>query len=397
MSLSFPLPLEGVRVLDITTTLFGPLTTQILGDFGADVIKIEAPGGDPVRSIGPARNPGMAAIFLAANRNKRSIVLDLKRDAARRALWQLVDHADMFVHNVRPQKMRALGFGPDNVMERNSGIVYGGLHGYRETGPYGKRPAYDDVIQGEAGIAGLFAARDGEPQLMPTIIADKSAAFIASSGLVAAYVQRLRTGKGVYMECTMFEGLVSYNLVEHQYGHIFEPPEGELGYPRVLSSFRRPHRTRDGHVCMLAYTDAQWQAFWAIAGTPETAQDPRFARLADRSRNIDILYAAVGDIIAMRTTSEWLAAFAEADIPGGRVNSLEDVRQDPHLEHVGFFRDFDHPTEGSMTIPDTPYLFGGQSLPLRRGQPRLGEHGREVLMELDMSASEIDAALSISD
>ena len=393
MSEDLNLPLSGVRVLDLTTVLFGPYTTQILGDFGADVIKIEAPGGDPVRHLGPARNPGMGALFLGSNRNKRSIVLDLKGSVGREALWRLIDKADMFVHNVRPQKIRTLGFGPDDVLRRRPIIIYGGLHGYREDGPYGGQPAYDDVIQGASGIAGLFQERDGEPQLVPSVVADKSAALMASSGLIAAYVKRLRTGRGVYMECSMFEGLVSYNLVEHQWGTIFSPPESKPGYSRLLSRNRRPHRTLNGFICMLPYTDKHWKTFWKLSGLPKMAEDPRFSTMALRVRNIDDLYREAGKVIGNRNTEEWLELLTKADIPVGRVNSLEDLRNDPHLTETGFFRPYEHPTEGALEIPDTPYRFDRESLPIRRHPPRLGEHGREVLAELGMDDQEICLAL----
>lgn len=384
------LPLAGVKVLDLTTTLYGPCTTQILGDFGADVIKIEPPAGDPVRDVGPSRNDGMASIFLGCNRNKRGIVLDLKRETGKRALWRLIESAEMFIHNMRPHKISELGFSSEVVMQRHPGIVYGGLHGYREAGPYGKRPAYDDVIQGESGIAGLFTERDGTPALVPAAMADKNAAYIAAGGLVAAYVKRLRTGKGVYLECTMFEGLVSYNLIEHQYGATFKPPIGDSGYPRALSANRRPHQTRDGYLCLLAYTDRQWQSFWQLAGTPDVADDPRFKTIGDRSRNIDALYDLAGRIMTSRDTHEWLRLLEDAQIPAGPVNSLDDVLQDKHLQNIGFFRDVVHPSEGELMIPDTPYLFDQQSLPVRRHQPQLGEHTREVLLEIGMNDEEID-------
>ena len=393
MSEDLNLPLSGVCVLDLTTVLFGPYTTQILGDFGAEVIKIEAPGGDPVRHLGPARNPGMGALFLGSNRNKRSIVLDLKGSVGREALWRLIDKADMFVHNVRPQKIRTLGFGPDEVLRRRPIIIYGGLHGYREDGPYGGQPAYDDVIQGASGIAGLFQERDGEPQLVPSVVADKSAALMASTGLIAAYVKRLRTGRGVYMECSMFEGLVSYNLVEHQWGTIFSPPESKPGYARLLSRNRRPHRTLNGFICMLPYTDKHWKTFWKLSGMPKMAEDPRFSTMALRVRNIDDLYREASKVIANRNTEEWLKVLTEADIPVGRVNSLEDLRNDPHLTEIGFFRPYEHPTEGAIEIPDTPYRFDRESLPIRRHPPQLGEHGQEILAELGMSQQEIQSAL----
>ncbi|MYJ71039.1 MAG: CoA transferase, partial [Rhodospirillaceae bacterium] len=234
------LPLEGVRILDLTTIVYGPYATQTLGDFGAEIVKVEAPGGDAMREMGPGRSPHMAALFLGMNRNKKSIVLDLKRAAAREALWRLVDSADVFVHNIRPQKILKLGFDPDAVMARNPGIVYAGLYGYRDGGPYAGQPAYDDVIQGQSGLAGTFLARDGTPNLIPTIVADKISGLLAANGMLAALIQRRKTGRGVYVETAMFEGVASFTLAEHQYGAIFSPPMTPPGYPRVLSPHRRP-------------------------------------------------------------------------------------------------------------------------------------------------------------
>jgi crotonobetainyl-CoA:carnitine CoA-transferase CaiB-like acyl-CoA transferase len=388
-----PLPLSGLRVLDLTSVIYGPYTTQMLGDFGADVIKIEAPGGDMVRDVGVARNDKMTALFLGANRNKRSVVLDLKREAARSALWRLIDSADMLVHNIRPQKLSKLGFDPDSVMKRNERIVYGALLGYREDGPYGGLPAYDDVIQGQSGLAGTFAARDGQPVLMPTIVADKTAGLLAANGLLAALVRRLATGKGVYVETLMFEGLVGYVLLEHQNGMIFDPPAAGPGYARALSPERRPHRTADGHLCLLAYTDAQWRRFWELIGEPARAADPRFASLRLRHENIDALYRIAGEALAKDTTEAWLARLHRAEIPAGPVNRLEDLFADRHLQATGFFRPFEHPSEGRLSMPDTAFRFDRQSLPVQRPQPRLGEHGREVLAEAGLSAAEIERAL----
>ncbi len=387
------LPLSGIRVLDLTTVVFGPYTTQLLGDFGADVIKIEAPGGDMTRAIGPAKNPGMSALFLGSNRNKRSIELDLKRAPGRAALWRLLEGADVFVHNVRPQKIAALGFDPDSVLGRNPAIVYGGLHGYGEDGPYAGRPAYDDVIQGESGMAATFTERDGTPVLVPSVVADKSAGLLAANGIMAAILQRQRTGKGVYLEVSMFEAMVGFNLVEHQFGATFSPPRGKAGYPRILTPERRPHRTKDGYLCMLAYTDKQWRDFWRIAGEPEVADDPRYASVTERTRRIDELYAAAGAALGRRTTREWLQLLGEADIPAGPVNSFADLKADPHLEAIGFFRPYEHPSEGPMEVPDTGLRFDRKSLPVRLPHPRLGEHGREILREAGYTEAEIDEIL----
>ena len=219
--MSEDLPLEGLRVLDLTTVIMGPFTTQVLGDFGADIIKIEDPNGDMTRDIGPSRSDKMSSMYLGVNRNKRSIVLNLKKPEAKKALWKLIEGADVLVHNIRPQKIAALGFDPDTVLKKNPEIIYVGLHGYREDGPYGGQPAFDDVIQGQSGIAGTFNARDGEPHIVPTVMADKSVGLLASTGLLAAYIKKLKTGKGSYLEVSMFEGMVGYTLIEHHFWRNF--------------------------------------------------------------------------------------------------------------------------------------------------------------------------------
>ena len=394
MSNSPSLPLSGIRVIDLTSVLFGPYATQMLGDFGADVIKIEAPGGDPTRGIGPARHSGMAVGFLGCNRNKRSVQLDLKRAPARAALWRLIDSADVFVHNIRPQKISALGFAPDAVMAANAGIVYGALHGYLEEGPYAGRPAYDDVIQGESGIAAAFLARDGQPAYAPSVIADKSAGLMAANGLLAALFQRMRTGKGVYMEIGMFESMVAYTLIEHQFGLSFSPPEGGAGYPRVISAERKPFATQDGYICALPYTDQQWRSFWALADAPDVAADPRFLTMAERTRNIDALYARTSEVIRQRPTAYWLDVLAQAEIPCGPINTFADLHDDPHLQQIGAFRAYEHPSEGALEVIDTGIRFDRAPLPIRHHQPSLGEHGQSLLREAGLSAEEIADALA---
>ena len=383
------LPLEGVRILDLTTVVMGPYTTQVLGDLGADIIKIEEPSGDMTRVIGPSVNDGMSSLFLGANRNKRSIVLNLKIDADKNALWKLIDTADIFVHNIRPQKIKNLGFNPDKVLKRNPKIIYGGLHGYREDGPYGGSPAYDDVIQGQSGLAGAFISRDNEPNLVPSVVADKSIGLMAGNGLLAAYINRLKTGKGSYIEIAMFEGMVSYVLLEHQYASTFNPSMGKEGYPRVLSSYRKPYKTADGYICMLAYTDKQWINFWKAINKESFIKDTRYNSAASRSKNIDILYAKVSDILQTKTSKEWLKILKNAEIPSGAVNSLEDLKRDPHLVKTGFFRNYNHPSEGSLSIPDTAFKIDRKSLPIRHPQPKLGEHSLEILSEAGLDENEI--------
>lgn len=383
------LPLAGIRILDLTTIIFGPYATQTLGDFGAEIIKVEAPGGDAMRQMGPRRNPDMASVFLGVNRNKKSIVLDLKRPAAKAALWKLIDGADVFVHNIRPQKIAKLGFDPDSVLARKTEIVYAGLYGYRDGGPYAGQPAYDDVIQGQAGLAGIFQARDGAPTLIPTVAADKISGLMATNGILAALFQRARTGRGAYVETAMFEGVASFTMVEHQFGAIFSPPESPPGYPRVLSPHRRPQPTRDGYICLLAYTDGQWRRFWDLVGRPEMTDDARFATISERLVHVDALYAESGAELIKKPSAEWLELLRKAEIPCGPVNTLEDLQVDPHLAATGFFRPFDHPSEGAMILPDTAFRYNRETLPVRRGQPRLGEHTVDVLVEAGFSDDEI--------
>jgi crotonobetainyl-CoA:carnitine CoA-transferase CaiB-like acyl-CoA transferase len=383
--------LAGVRIVDLTTVVLGPYATQMLGDLGADVIKVEGPEGDTTRHTGPRRNPRMASLFLGTNRNKRSIVLDIKVPAARDVLLRLIDTADVFVHNVRPQKLAKLGFGPDALLARRPRLIYAAIHGWREDGPYGGRPAYDDVIQGFAGVAGLMETLTGEPRYMPTILADKTCGLMAAQAILAALFHRQNTGRGQVVEIPMFETMVSYLMIEHLYGHTFDPPKGDMGYARVLAPWRRPYRTADGRICMLAYTDQQWRRFWQAAGRPEMMDDPRFVDLAARTRHIDDVYRLAGEALAARTSREWLALFEEIEIPAGPVNALADLPNDPHLAAIGFFRHVSHPTEGAIVMPDIPLRFSDSPAEIRRLPPGFGEHGREILSELGLSSADIDA------
>jgi crotonobetainyl-CoA:carnitine CoA-transferase CaiB-like acyl-CoA transferase len=383
-------PLAGVRVIDLTSVVLGPYATQMLGDLGADIIKIEAPEGDTTRHTGPRRSADMASLFLGVNRNKRSIVLDLKQAAARDALLRLVDTADVFVHNIRPQKLDRLGLGPQELLARQPRLIYAGIHGWREGGPYSGRPAYDDIIQGLCGVAALMDRLTGEPRYAPTILADKTCGLVSAQAILAALYHRERTGRGQFVEIPMFETMVAFLMVEHLHGRTFAPAEGTAGYSRVLAPWRRPYRTSDGWVCMLAYTDAQWRRFWSEVDKPEMTQDARFVDMAARSRNIDEVYRLAGEELAGRTTAEWIAVFDALEIPAGPVNSLDQVMDDPHLDAIGFFRRMRHPTEGELVVPDVPVQFAQTPAAIDRLPPRLGEHGREILQEIGMAPGEIE-------
>ena len=383
------LPLEGVKVLDLTTVIMGPFTTQVLGDFGADIIKIEDPDGDMTRDIGPSKTSKMSSMFLGVNRNKRSLVLNLKKPEAKAALWKLIEGADIIVHNIRPQKIAALGFDPDTVLSKNPKIIYVGLHGYREDGPYGGLPAFDDVIQGQSGIAGAFETRDGKASLVPTVMADKSVGLMASTGLLAAYIQRLKTGKGSYLEVSMFEGMVGYTLIEHHYGATFVPPLDQIGYPRALSSNRKPYKSADGYICILPYTNHQWINFFKIIKRPELLKDKRYSSVKERSKDINFLYEIVGQSVINKTNKEWTELLKKYEIPHGLVNRLENLKDDPHLKELNFFRPYNHPTEGALEVPDSAFRFNRESLPVRRHQPKLGEHSNDILKEAGFKDDEI--------
>src|SRR6202167_3795647 len=266
-------PLAGIRVLDLTAVVAGPLATQMLGDMGADVIKIEAPEGDAPRHTGPARSPNMAALFMGLNRSKRSLVLDLKQQRARDAMWRLIAGADVLVHSMRPQKIEKLGFGYETACARSPRLIYAALHGYRNGGPYSGQPAYDDVIQGQSAIAALMWEVAGEPRYAPMILADKTCALSIAGAVTAALYARERTGRGQFVEIPMFEQMVAFVLGEHLFGHNFVPSLGTLGYTRVLASWRRPYKTMDGYLCMMAYTHLHWQKFWTMVGKPEIHGD----------------------------------------------------------------------------------------------------------------------------
>lgn len=387
-------PLAGIRILDLTSVVAGPFATQMLGDMGADVIKIEAPEGDAPRHTGPARSPGMAALFMGLNRSKRSLVLDLKQAPAAAALWRLIAGADVFVHSMRPQKIDKLGFSHQTVCTKNPRIVYAALHGYRDGGPYSGQPAYDDVIQGQSGIAALMAEVSGEPRYAPMIIADKTCALAIVGAISAALFARERTGRGQFVEIPMFEQMVSFVLGEHLFGHNFVPPMGELGYTRVTAPWRRPYKTMDGYLCMMAYTQAHWRKFWTMVGKSKLHGDPRFESIASRAHNIVALYELAGSCIAGKTTDEWLAALRALEIPAARMASLDDVMTDPQLAASGFFKRASHPTEGELLYTDLPVRFSDTTIAPERLQPRLGEHSIEVLREAGLAESEIDALVA---
>jgi len=382
-----PGPLEGVKVLDLTTVVMGPFATQILAELGADVIKIESHEGDNMRHPGPMKNPGMGYMFLGLNRGKRGIVLDLKQPQGRAALMRLMAQADVLIYNVRPQAMARLGLSYREVSTLNPRILYVGTYGYSQKGPYAAKAAYDDLIQGVAGVPWLVSQTGADPNYAPVNLADRVTGLHAVYAVTAALFQRSRTGRGQSIEVPMFESVAHFVLGDHLAGFSWDPPAGAGGYQRLLA--RRPYATSDGYLCVLVYNDKQWKSFLGAIGRPELLQDPRYATQASRAANIRDIYAFLADLFRTRTTAAWMTLLESADIPVARMNSVEDVVHDPHLNESGFFYMEEHPSEGRMRSMRTPTGWSDATPDTPRPAPRLGEHSAEVLREAGYSDAEI--------
>ena len=377
-----PGPLHGIRVLDLTSVMLGPYATQMLGDLGAEVIKVESNEGDPIRQVGPGRSPGMAATFINLGRNKKSVLLDLKTPAGLESALRLAETCDVLAHNMRPAAMARLGLGYEPVRARKPDIIYAEAFGFAQEGPYADQPAFDDTIQAMAGLAHAQAAFGGEPAYHATIPADKTVAVYFVSAILAALFHRQRTGEGQKVEVSMFETMAGWMLAEHLYGAAFEPAMTPPIYPRVVSPHRRPYRTLDGYVALVAYNDRQWLRLFEAAGRPELLDDPRFATVAARTSNVDALYSEVAAIAATRTTQDCLRIFGEADVPVVPLMSTSDLLRDPHLASIGFFQIYDHVTEGQVRHVASPFRFSRTPVSVRSGAPRLGEHTQEVLAQV---------------
>ncbi|AWQ07241.1 CaiB/BaiF CoA transferase family protein [Bordetella bronchiseptica] len=382
-------PLSGVRVLDMTAALSGPVATQILGDMGAEVIKIEPPEGDSIRDLGPARHRGMGAMFLHTNRSKRSIVLDLKLEGGREAFRRLAGTADVFVCNTRPKAMARLGLAYADIAALNPALVYLNIVGYGSAGTHADKPAYDDLIQAAAGIASLRA--DGDPaRYAPIALADRVTGILAANAVLGALYHRARTGAGQHIEVPMFESIASLVLSDHMAGLSFEPPIGPPVFDRY-ASIRRPFQTRDGFLCMMVLTDRQWREFFRAVGRPEVMDDDRFGTMAQRTRNLEALYAIVSAIMATRDTDAWVAHLEAADIPVARIESVASLTAHPHLAQAGFFQTVEHPTEGPIRSMACASTWSATQPAATRPAPRLGEHSLEILREAGFSEEETQA------
>ena len=384
-------PLDGIRVVDLTTVMLGPFCTQILGEMGAEIIKIEPPAGDIGRWTGATKTPGMSAAYLMKARNKRSVVLDLKKPEARGPLQRLVETADVFVHNIRPKAAARIGIDYATISAWKPDIVYAAATGYGEAGPYVDKPAYDDLIQGASGLAALFGAVTGTPRYGPSVLADKTTGLFLTYSITMALFHRERTGEGQYVHVPMYEVFTNFVMNEHMQCRTYEPPIGPAGYLRMLTPHRRPFPTADGYVCVLPYNDRHWRKFFAAVGRPELADDARFADQPSRSKNIDALYAIVTEIMPQRSSAEWLTLLEEADVPVMPMNTPEDLFSCPHLTQVGMFPVVEHPTEGKIRHIKVPVHFSKTPGGYYRHPETLGQSTEAVLGEVGFTSDEIAA------
>ena len=388
-------PLEGVHVVDLTSVVVGPLCTQILADHGADVIKVESKSGDLVRNLnGKSVTPGMGAKFLHLNRNKRSIVLDLKQAGGQGALKKLLARADVMIWNNRPRSMARMKLSYEDVRAINPKIVYCGMFGFGQDGRYRDKPAYDTIIQGSGGMAALNHRAMGEPRFVPMVVADKVTGLIAVQMIAMALYGRERTGEGCAIEIPMFENMVKFVLEEHMYLKTFVPPLGETGDPRLIDPLGKPTPTRDGWICISANTQKQVSAFFDAIGRPELKTDPRFSTVPARFANVKDYFEVRREALQTKTTAEWLEVFDRSDIPAMPYHTLDDVLDDPHLADIGFFELRDHPTEGKTRNMRLPNKW---STGVRREwnpAPKLGQQSVEILREIGCTEAEIEAMVA---
>ena len=379
--------LTGIRVVDLTSIIMGPFATAQLGVLGADVIKVEPPSGEAVRHIAPMINPGMGAGYLNANRNKRSVSIDLKSPDGSAALHKILATADVFVTNMRRKATERLGLDQASLIAEYPDLICCSAVGFGSGGPYENDAAYDDVVQALSGIAGTNAGPDGAPRFVPQILVDKLTAMFIVEGVLAALVHRERTGQARCFEVPMMETASYFLMTEHLQGASHQPPIGPPGYVRLLNRYRRPYPTKDGFVAVLPYNNKQWEAMLPLIGREDVLQEDWFQSVTSRSQRIEDMYRMVDEAMPTKTTAEWLALFRQADIPCGAVNDLNTIFDDPHLTATGFFQEHDHPTEGTLKFTKHPIQFG--QVEPERPAPVIGEHSSEILSEAGLDPETI--------
>lgn len=381
-------PLAGIQVLDLTSVLFGPYAAQLLGDWGADVIKVEPLTGDTWRYTGQFRNRGMSGQFMAVNRSKRSLALDLKHPDGKAALQKLIGKADVLLSNIRPAALARLGFGYEDCHKLNPRLVYAAATGFGQDGPWAARPAFDEIIQASSGFASSMGS-DEEPAFVPSLVGDKICGLAMAGAVSAALVHRERTGKGQMVEIPMLETIAAFNSIEMLGGHAFVPPIGPAGYKRMKE--RRPVRTKDGWLTMLPYSGDNWCEFFEAVGHPECIENFAVRDPVARGQNIDRIYRKMAEIALTRTTAQWEALLLRIDVPHAAFAKVTEIAEQPHLKAVDLFVTLDHPTEGTIRQARPSAKFSESPAAIQRMAPRLGEHSQAVLREAGLSDEEIAA------
>lgn len=387
-------PLSGIKVVDLTSVLMGPYTTQILADMGAEVIKVEAPAGDTTRHLPPSISDGRGSMFMNVNRGKKSIAVDLKQPEGRALVLKLVADADIFIHSMRAQAIKRLGLDYEAVAAENNDIIYANLYGFGRAGPYADYPAYDDIVQAASGIVSLQAnLSGGQPTYLATVVADKVAGLTAAYSVIAALFARQNGAGGQEIEVPMFETLVSFSMIEHLCGAMYDPPIGPTGYPRALSPQRRPYQTRDSFIGVMIYNDKHWSNFFDAIGNPEWCKKPIFANISERTNNITEVLEHVSQEMKQRTTAQWMELLTAAECPAMPIASLDDLLADPHLLATGFWQE-SQTDEGKVRLPGFPVKFS--KTPAQAGQPgpALGAQTHEIMRTHGYDDAEIEALIT---
>ncbi len=376
-------PLTGIKVLDLTAVVLGPVATQVLADYGAEVIKIESPEGDLMRANGVGRTPGMSSTFMNINRNKSSVCLDLKSEQGKAQLRKLIAQCDVLVHNIRVKAIERLGFGYAAAAKINPSIVYCAATGFGEGGAFSGQPAFDDIIQGACGLAHLVGHESGVPEYPPTLLADKIAGISTANAILGALVHKARTGEGQYVEVPMFETMVAFTMTEHLGGHGFHPSIGDAGYARLLAGGRKPSPTKDGHIALLPYTEQHWKAFFHRFGRGAYIDQFNISDRAERNKNIQTIYAELRNITAQYTTQEILTICREMDIPVAEMYSIQNIQTHPHVVSTALFQRMDHATEGEVVATRPTALFSKTPTSIYKQAPRLGDDTQRILESLE--------------
>ncbi|WP_164117908.1 CoA transferase [Sphingorhabdus sp. Alg239-R122] len=370
-------PLAGVKIVDMSSVVMGPFATLLMADMGAEVIKVENEDGkikgDMMRYAGESPTGDLGPIYMALNRNKRSVTINAKNADEKAALLELLKDCDIFFHNVRLAGMERLGLGYEDVKVVNPDIIYVHCAGFGDGGPYSTLQAYDDLVQAASGYAALDQLRSGgAPAYAPSLIADKTVGLFATYATLAALYHKEKTGQGQFVSVPMLESFTFFNMVENLYAATFKEEGGKMGYTRSINPRRRPYPTKNGYISIVPYADAQWARFFEIGGRPGVFEDPRFSTYEERTKHTGELYAIIEEVAATKPTEEWLDILARENIPAMRFNEMENVLTDPHLEAVGFFEKREHELAGAYRAMRHPVTFGETPVNIRYNPPTLG-------------------------